>query len=54
MTHLGIPHEFYSNPGADHAFTDYNRDRYQKEAFDVDRPRILAFFGAHFTRVAVR
>ena len=28
LTRLGIPHEFYSYPGADYAFMDYNRDRY--------------------------
>ena len=28
LTRLGIPHQFYSYPGADHAFTDYNGDRY--------------------------
>ena len=47
LTRLGIPHQFYSYPGADHAFMDYNRDRYQKEASDIAWPRTLEFFAAH-------
>ena len=47
MTRLGIPHQFYSYSGADHAFMDYNRDRYQKEASDIAWPRTLEFFAAH-------
>ncbi len=50
MTRLGIRHEFYSYPGADHAFMDYNRDRYQKEASDVAWPRTWEFFNAHLKR----
>ena len=50
LTRLGIPHQFYSYPGADHAFTDYNRDRYQKEASDIAWPRTLEFFAAHLKR----
>ena len=47
MTRLGILHQFYSYSGADHAFMDYNRDRYQKEASDIAWPRTLEFFAAH-------
>ncbi len=47
FTRLGIPHQFHSYPGADHAFMDYNRDRYQKEASDVAWPRTLEFLAAH-------
>ena len=48
LTHLGIPHQFYSYPGADHALCmDYNRDRYQKEVSDIAWPRTLVFFAAH-------
>ena len=54
LTRFGIPHKFYSYPGADHAFMDYNRDRYQKEASDVAWPRTLEFFAAHLKGVAVR
>jgi len=54
LTRLGVPHEFYSYPEADHAFMDYNRDRYQKEASDVAWPRTLEFFSAHFKGVTVR
>ena len=54
LTRLGIPHEFYSYPGADHAFMDYNRDRYQKEASDVAWPRTLEFFAIHLKRAVVR
>ena len=53
LTRLGIPHEFYSYPGADHAFMDYNRDRYQKEASDVAWPRTLEFLAAHLKKAAV-
>ena len=54
LTRLGIPHEFYSYLGADHAFMDYNRDRYQKEASDVAWPKTLEFFAANLKRAAVR
>ena len=47
LTRLGKPHQFYSYPWADHAFMDYNRDRYQKEASDIAWPRTLEFFAAH-------
>ena len=47
LTRLGIPHQFYSYPGADHAFMDYNRDRYHKESSDAAWPRTLEFFAAH-------
>ena len=53
LTRLGIPHEFYSYPGAGHAFMDYNRDRYQKVASDVAWPRTLEFFAAHLKNVSV-
>ena len=50
FTRLGVPHEFYSYPTANHAFMDYNRDRYQKEASEIAWPRTLEFFAAHRKR----
>ena len=44
---LGIPHEFHTYPGADHAFMDHTGPRYQQAAADTSWPRTLAFFGAH-------
>ena len=54
LTRLDIPHEFHTYPEADHAFMDYNRDRYHKGASDVAWPRTLEFFATHLKRVTVR
>ena len=53
LTRLGIPHQFYSYPEADHAFMDYNRPRYHKESSEIAWPRTLEFFAAHLKAVAV-
>ena len=47
LTRLGKPHQFYTYPGADHAFMDYTAGRYHKEAADASWPRTLEFFAAH-------
>ena len=53
LTRLGIPHQFYSYPEADHAFMDYNRPRYHKESSEIAWPRTLEFFATHLKAVAV-
>jgi len=47
LTRVGIPHEFYSYPTADHAFMDYTAARYQKAASEISWPRTLEFFSQH-------
>jgi carboxymethylenebutenolidase len=54
LTRLGVPHEFYSYPGAGHAFMDFtNPERYHKEAADASWPRTLEFFAKHLKGAAV-
>lgn len=54
LTRLGKPHQFYSYPGADHAFMDFAQPhRYQKEASDASWPRTLEFFAQHLQTAAV-
>jgi carboxymethylenebutenolidase len=54
LTRLGKAHQFYTYPGADHAFMDYTGARFQKEASDTSWPRTLEFFANHLkgSRVA--
>lgn len=47
LTRLGKAHQFYTYPGADHAFMDFTTGRYHKEASDASWPRTLEFFAAH-------
>ena len=47
LTRLGKPHQFYTYPGADHAFMDFTTGRYHKDASDASWPRTLEFFAAH-------
>ena len=47
LERLGIPHEFHTYAGADHAFMDHTGPRHQQAAADASWPRTLAFFGAH-------
>jgi carboxymethylenebutenolidase len=55
LTRLGKPHEFYSYPGAGHAFMDFtNPDRYHREAAEAAWPRTLEFFAKHLKAAAVR
>jgi carboxymethylenebutenolidase len=55
LTRLGKPHEFYSYPGAGHAFMDFtNPDRYHREAAEAAWPRTLEFFAKHLKTAGVR
>ncbi len=47
LERLGIPHEFHTYAGADHAFMDHTGPRHQQAAADASWPRTLAFFGTH-------
>jgi carboxymethylenebutenolidase len=54
LTRLGKPHQFYSYPGAGHAFMDFtNPDRYHEEAAKAAWPRTLEFFATHLKGAAV-
>ena len=53
LTRLVIPHQFYTYPGADHAFMDYTAARYRKEASDASWLRTLDFFAQHLKRATV-
>ena len=54
LTRLGKAHQFYSYPGADHAFMDYtNSERFHQEASEAAWPRTLEFFAAHLKGAAV-
>ncbi len=54
LTRLGKPHQFYTYPGADHAFMDHTGARYHREAAETSWPRTLEFFAAHLKGVTVR
>ena len=44
LTRLGKLHEFYTYPGADHAFMDFAQpNRYNKRASDMSWPRTIEF-----------
>ena len=48
LTNLGKSHQFYTYPGADHAFMDFGQPhRYNKGAADASWPRTLDFFNLH-------
>ena len=47
LTSLGKAHQFYTYPGANHAFMDFTTDRYHKEASDASWPRTLDFFASN-------
>jgi carboxymethylenebutenolidase len=54
LTRLGKPHQFYTYPGADHAFMDFAQPhRYHKEGADASWPRTLEFFAQHLQGAAV-
>lgn len=54
LTRLGKSHEFFSYPGAGHAFMDFtNPDRHHQEAADASWPRTLDFFARHLKGAAV-
>ena len=47
LTRLDKPHEFFSYPGAGHAFMDHTGARYNKDAAETSWPRTLDFFAKH-------
>ena len=47
LTRLGKSHQFYTYPGADHAFMDFTSNRYHQGASDASWPRTLEFFAAN-------
>ena len=47
LDRLGKAHQFYTYPGADHAFMDFTGPRHHQEAADASWPRTLEFFAAH-------
>jgi carboxymethylenebutenolidase len=54
LTRLGKPHQFYSYPGAGHAFMDFTSpDEYSQEASEAAWPRTLEFFATHLKGAAV-
>jgi carboxymethylenebutenolidase len=54
LTRLGKPHQFYSYPGAGHAFMDFtNPDRYHQAAAEAAWPRTLDFFATHLKAARV-
>lgn len=45
-----VPHQFYTYPGANHAFMNpANPPRYQRAAAEMSWPRTLDFFGKHLS-----
>ena len=53
LTRLGKPHQFFTYPGADHAFMDHTGPRYHREAAETSWPRNLQFFAANLKGVPV-
>ena len=50
----GVRHQFYTYPGANHAFMNpANPQRYQRAAAEMSWPRTLDFFAQHLKSVAV-
>jgi carboxymethylenebutenolidase len=54
LTRLGKAHQFYTYPGADHAFMDHTSARHYPEAAEASWPRTLDFFATHLKAAAVR
>ncbi len=54
LTKYGVQHQFYTYPGANHAFMNpANPQRYQRAAAEMSWPRTLDFFAQHLKGVAV-
>jgi carboxymethylenebutenolidase len=53
LTRLGKAHQFFSYPGAGHAFMDWTGERYHQDAADTSWPRTLEFFATHVKGAAV-
>ena len=54
LTRLGKRHQFYTYPGADHAFMDHTGARYRRDADETSWPRTLEFFAANLKGATVR
>jgi len=52
LTKYGKVHEFYSYPGANHAFMNARGERYHAEAAQDSWPKVLAFFEKHLGKVS--
>ncbi len=54
LTRLSKEHQFFSYPGAGHAFMDFtNPERHHQEAAEAAWPRTLEFFAKHLKGAAV-
>ena len=53
LTRLGRQHQFYTYPGANHAFMDFTGPRHYQQAADASWPRTLEFFAQHLKGAAV-
>ena len=47
LARLDKPHQFFSYPGAGHAFMDHTGERYHKAAAEASWPRTLEFFASN-------
>ncbi len=54
LTKHGKPHEFYSYPGAGHAFLDDSRESYRRDADELSWPRTLDFFSRNLVDARAR
>ena len=52
LQRFNIPHQFFTYPGADHAFMDFTAGRYHKRSADDSWPRTLEFFDQHLKGVS--
>ena len=52
LTKYGKVHEFYSYPGANHAFMNTRGERYHAEAAQDSWPKVLSFFAKHLSKVS--
>ena len=53
LTKHGKVHEFYSYPGAGHAFMNRRGERYRADADGDSWPKTLAFFAKHLAGVSM-
>lgn len=49
LTKFDKVHDFFSYPGASHAFMDSTKESYRRHADDASWPRTLNFFGRHLS-----
>jgi carboxymethylenebutenolidase len=53
LTRHGKAHEFYSYPGAEHAFANFGSAKYREHAASASWPRTFDFFSRHLGGPAV-